>query len=176
MLVQELTEYEQNSFRDPNFCQKMQLKIADILLQDIYTTPDYRFQKAQTLIRKAKALRFSSRIGGLRDCIQCLSTAISIMVNLSVSSCISLPLLSIKHYILEMYLLLIWSRSTSTGWHFCCEVWRIRFNSSPVMCGTLHACTLQTGSWTLLRGMLIISTPSSYYFWFHFFGTRIYPW
>jgi separase len=68
------------SYKHPEFCQKMQMKIANFLLQNIYITPNSCFQKAQTLIRKGKALRFCG-IGGLQDCIQCLSEAIIIMVS-----------------------------------------------------------------------------------------------
>lgn len=68
------------SLKYPEFCQKMQIKITDILLQDIYITPDSCFQKAQTLVRKGKALRICGT-GVLRDCIQCLSDAITIMVS-----------------------------------------------------------------------------------------------
>ncbi|KHN33472.1 Separin [Glycine soja] len=78
ILEQELTAYEEMGFKYPEFCQKMQMKITDILLQDIYITLDSRFQKAQTLVRKGKAIRVRG-IGGLRDCIQCLSEAITIM-------------------------------------------------------------------------------------------------
>ncbi|TKY71312.1 Separase protein [Spatholobus suberectus] len=86
ILEQELTAYEEMSFKYPELCQKMQMKITGILLQDIYITPDSRFQKAQTLVRKGKAIRVSG-IGGLRDCIQCLSEAINIMKEISGEMC-----------------------------------------------------------------------------------------
>lgn len=68
------------SLKYPELCQKMQMKITNILLQDIYITQDSCFQKAQTLVRKGKALR-GCGVGGLKDCIQCLSEAIIIMVS-----------------------------------------------------------------------------------------------
>ncbi|KAG4399168.1 hypothetical protein GLYMA_08G184200v4 [Glycine max] len=86
ILEQELTAYEEMGFKYPEFCQKMQMKITDILLQDIYITPDSRFQKAQTLVRKGKAIRVRG-IGGLRDCIQCLSEAITILKEISGEIC-----------------------------------------------------------------------------------------
>lgn len=70
-------------FKYSKICQKMQMKITGILLQDIYITPDSRFQMAQILVRKGKAVRFRG-ISGLRECIQCLSEAIAIMVSLLV--------------------------------------------------------------------------------------------
>ncbi|KAK7302457.1 hypothetical protein RJT34_13347 [Clitoria ternatea] len=84
--VQELTAYEEMSLKYPELCQKMQIKITGILLQDIYITPDSLFQKAQTLVKKGKAIRFCS-IGGLQDCIQCLSEAITIMKEISGEIC-----------------------------------------------------------------------------------------
>ncbi|KAK7412084.1 hypothetical protein VNO78_03531 [Psophocarpus tetragonolobus] len=86
ILEQELAAYEEMSFKYPELCQKMQTKITDILLQDIYITPDSRFQKAQTLVRKGKAIRFRG-IDCLGDCIQCLSEAITIMKEISAGIC-----------------------------------------------------------------------------------------
>ncbi|KAK7246827.1 hypothetical protein RIF29_41697 [Crotalaria pallida] len=86
ILEQELTAYEEMSFKYSELCQKMQMKITGFLLQDIYVTPDSCFQKAQTLVRKAKALRVCS-IDGLKDCIQCLSEAIIILKDISGDMC-----------------------------------------------------------------------------------------
>ncbi|RDX78338.1 Separase, partial [Mucuna pruriens] len=86
ILEQELTAYEEMGFKYPELCQKMQRKITAILLQDIYITPDSRFQKAQILVRKGKAIRVSG-MDGLRDCIQCLSEAITIMKGISGEMC-----------------------------------------------------------------------------------------
>ncbi|XP_019425826.1 PREDICTED: separase isoform X1 [Lupinus angustifolius] len=86
ILEQELTAYEEMSFKYPELCQKMQMKITGFLLQDIYVTPDSSFKKAQTLLREAKALR-AGGIGGLKDCIQCLSKAITIMKAASSDQC-----------------------------------------------------------------------------------------
>ncbi|MED6119530.1 hypothetical protein PIB30_012720 [Stylosanthes scabra] len=82
ILEQELQAYEEINLKCPEFCQKMQMKIINILLQDIYLTPGTCFQKAQTLVRKGKALRMCGT-GGLRDCIQCFSEAITIMKEIS---------------------------------------------------------------------------------------------
>ncbi|KAK8469090.1 hypothetical protein PHAVU_006G212401 [Phaseolus vulgaris] len=86
ILEQELTAYEEMGFKYSKICQKMQMKITGILLQDIYITPDSRFQMAQILVRKGKAVRFRG-ISGLRECIQCLSEAIAIMKEISGEIC-----------------------------------------------------------------------------------------
>ncbi|XP_024626543.1 separase [Medicago truncatula] len=86
ILEQELTAYEEMTDYCPEFCQKMQMKITNILLQKIYITPNSFFQKAQTLVRKGKAFRLYG-IVGLRDCIQCLSEAIIIMKEISGEMC-----------------------------------------------------------------------------------------
>ncbi|XP_020220359.1 separase isoform X1 [Cajanus cajan] len=86
ILEQELSAYEEMGFKYPELCQEMQMKITGILLQDIYVMPDSRFQKAQILVRKGKAIRFSGK-GGLRNCIQCLSEAITIMKEITGEMC-----------------------------------------------------------------------------------------
>ncbi|XP_014518647.1 separase isoform X1 [Vigna radiata var. radiata] len=86
ILEQELTAYEEMSFKYSEICHKMQMKITDILLQGIYITPDSRFQMAQILVRKGKAIRVRG-MAGLRECIQCLSEAIAIMRDISGDIC-----------------------------------------------------------------------------------------
>lgn len=63
----------------PEFCQRMQMEVIDILLKDVYVT-DSHLQKSRVLIRKGRALRFCGS-EGLEDCIQCLSEAISVIVS-----------------------------------------------------------------------------------------------
>lgn len=65
---------------NPEFCQKMQMKIIDIVLQYVHVTPDSWIQKSRILLRKGRALRLSV-ISGLKGCIQCLSDAISSLVS-----------------------------------------------------------------------------------------------
>lgn len=65
---------------NPEFCQKMQMQIIDILLQDVYVTPDSWLQKSRILVRKGRVLRLYG-IKGLKDCIHCLSEAISSLVS-----------------------------------------------------------------------------------------------
>ncbi|KAI4296272.1 hypothetical protein L6164_036245 [Bauhinia variegata] len=88
ILEQELTTYEEMSFRYPEFCQRMQMKIIGILLQDVYVMPDSYLQRAQTLVRKGKASRISGT-EGLKDCIQCFSEAITMIKGISSQICTS---------------------------------------------------------------------------------------
>lgn len=71
------------SFIYPELCQKMQMKITDILLQAVYANSDSCFQNAQALVRKGKALRVRG-IEGLNDCIECFSEAIAMMVRCAI--------------------------------------------------------------------------------------------
>ncbi|OMO79929.1 Peptidase C50, separase [Corchorus capsularis] len=81
LLEQELLAYQELNRGYPDFCQRMQIKIIDLLLQDEFATEDCPMQKARILIRKGRSLR-ANGIEALRDCIQCLTEAISIMKNL----------------------------------------------------------------------------------------------
>lgn len=62
------------------FCQKMQWDIIGILLQDVYVAPDCCLQKSRILVKKARVLRVGG-IEGLKNCIQCLSDSISMIVS-----------------------------------------------------------------------------------------------
>lgn len=64
------------------------MKIIDILLKDVYVTPDSYVLKSRILIRKGRALR-AHGLEGLRGSIQCLSEAISVIVSYSVLLCVS---------------------------------------------------------------------------------------
>lgn len=77
ILQQELFAYEEMYAVHPEFCQRMQMEVIDILLKDVYVT-DSHLQKSRVLIRKGRALR-SCGSEGLEDCIQCLSEAISVI-------------------------------------------------------------------------------------------------
>lgn len=65
---------------NPEFCQKMQMQIINILLQDVYVTPDSWLQKAKILVRKGRWLKLYG-INGLKDCICCLTEAITLLVS-----------------------------------------------------------------------------------------------
>ncbi|XVF00736.1 hypothetical protein REPUB_Repub04eG0027100 [Reevesia pubescens] len=79
ILEQELLVYQEMNHQYPHFCQGMQIKVIDLLMQDVYAT-DTPLWKARILIRKGRALR-ANGIEALQDCIQCLYEAISIMKN-----------------------------------------------------------------------------------------------
>ncbi|GMH28096.1 hypothetical protein Nepgr_029939 [Nepenthes gracilis] len=75
ILEQELLSYQEMSGWLPKFCQRMQMKVINILLQDLYVTKNSRFQRAGVLITKGRVLRACGS-EGLKDCVQCLSEAI----------------------------------------------------------------------------------------------------
>ncbi|KAG9458960.1 hypothetical protein H6P81_003468 [Aristolochia fimbriata] len=81
ILEQELIAYAELEYRNPDFCQKMQLKVISILLKDIYDTKSCPLEVSKVLLSKGRLLR-SSTADGLKDCIQCLSEAISILKEL----------------------------------------------------------------------------------------------
>ncbi|PON60261.1 Peptidase C50, separase [Parasponia andersonii] len=78
ILEQELLAYEQVDALHPELCQKMQKKIIGYLLEDVCVTSDSWLQRSRILMRKGKVLRFYGMLY-LKDCIQCLSEAISLL-------------------------------------------------------------------------------------------------
>ncbi|XP_077213689.1 separase isoform X2 [Tasmannia lanceolata] len=78
LLEQELLSYAEMKVRNPSLCQRMQLKVINILLEDTYVSKDYFLQRSRVLVRKGKILR-ACGFDGLNDCIQCLSEAISVL-------------------------------------------------------------------------------------------------
>ncbi|XP_015580756.1 separase [Ricinus communis] len=78
ILQQELNAYEEMDIMYPELCQRMQLEIIDILLQDVYVMQDSCLERSRLLLRKGRALR-AFGFNGLRDCIQCLTDAISVI-------------------------------------------------------------------------------------------------
>jgi len=92
----------------PELCQRMQIKIIDILLQDFYFTQDCYLERSRILLKKGRSLRTSGH-EGLTDCIRCLSEAISIIVSYSTTvatACFFLChiLLVIEHSLLNSLL------------------------------------------------------------------------
>ncbi|GLT85957.1 hypothetical protein SLE2022_041220 [Rubroshorea leprosula] len=88
IVEQELLAYEEMYPRYPDFCQRMQIKTIDFLLQHMYVTKESSFHKSRILIRKGRALR-ANGIESLKDCILCLSEAISIMKKICGKTCMS---------------------------------------------------------------------------------------
>ncbi|KAK9167645.1 hypothetical protein Scep_002836 [Stephania cephalantha] len=78
ILEQELLAYEEMESHS-RLCQKMQLKIINILLLNIYVSKDYYLQKSLLLIKKGRIFR-AQGFERLNDCIRCLSDAISILI------------------------------------------------------------------------------------------------
>ena len=77
---QELLAYEEMKELSSELCQKMQMRLFNILLQDVYITKDSHLEKSRILIKKGKALR-ACGTEGLKDCIDCFSEAISAIVS-----------------------------------------------------------------------------------------------
>ncbi|XP_010540470.1 PREDICTED: separase isoform X2 [Tarenaya hassleriana] len=97
ILEQELFVYEELFPSSSNRGLQMQMETADILLKDVYVTVDMHIERARILIWKARMNR-TSGTERLRDCIQCLSEAISILgdvysepTNRGSTSCHQLP-------------------------------------------------------------------------------------
>ncbi|CAH9139462.1 unnamed protein product [Cuscuta epithymum] len=76
ILEEELQAYKDLISMNRSLCQKMRLKIISILLEKVYATEDTYLQKSRVLIAKSEELRGQ---GICRDCIWCLSEAISTM-------------------------------------------------------------------------------------------------
>lgn len=62
-----------------NLGQQTRIKIADILLKDVYVTEDMHIERARILIWKARMTR-TSGTEHLTECICFLSEAISLLV------------------------------------------------------------------------------------------------
>ncbi|KAA8545541.1 hypothetical protein F0562_020325 [Nyssa sinensis] len=79
ILEQELLAYKEMNAMNPRLCQRMQMNIIVILLEEVYVTKDGCLHKSRILIAKARELR-AQGVEGLNGCIQCLSEAISLML------------------------------------------------------------------------------------------------
>ncbi|XP_010908769.2 separase isoform X2 [Elaeis guineensis] len=104
ILEQELIAYGMMEARYPDICQKMQLKVVDILLNEVYTTKDYYMQRSRIFVRKGKVIR-GCGVEGLSRCIECLSEAISLLQN-DISGNPSQGNASVLHHLALIYCLL----------------------------------------------------------------------
>ncbi|KAL3814465.1 hypothetical protein ACJIZ3_015733 [Penstemon smallii] len=102
LLEEELVAYNEKSRLNPRFCSRMQMKIIDILLEEIYVTKETNIKKSRILIEKGKLLR-AHGLARLDDCIQCLSDAILTLKPLydAKKSCSSL----VHHLLIHAYLM-----------------------------------------------------------------------
>ncbi|KAI3841547.1 hypothetical protein MKX03_023861 [Papaver bracteatum] len=80
ILEQELLTYEETESLSMSLSKRMQLKIVDILLLDVYTTDDNCLQRSKILIKKGKVLRTTEN-EGLDGSTKCVSEAISNLIN-----------------------------------------------------------------------------------------------
>jgi hypothetical protein len=60
------------------FCAQMQIRILDILLDEIYSSEEYFLERSRVLIRKAGVLR-SSGMKNISNCLEFLSKSISLL-------------------------------------------------------------------------------------------------
>ncbi|XP_020517182.1 separase isoform X2 [Amborella trichopoda] len=76
--VKELLAYAEMEVRYSSFCLKMQQKIISILLGDIYVTENNYLLRSKILLLKSRVAK-ASGLGGLNDCLQCLSESICLL-------------------------------------------------------------------------------------------------
>ncbi|KAJ8471851.1 hypothetical protein OPV22_026194 [Ensete ventricosum] len=102
ILEQELVAYDLMESRNPKLCQKMELKVMDFLLKDVYTSKDYNLQRSRVLITKGRAFR-THGTEGLNNCLECLSEAISVLRFIADDS--SQDTASVSHQLALTYIL-----------------------------------------------------------------------
>ncbi|CAL9041755.1 unnamed protein product [Musa banksii] len=102
ILEQELVAYNLMESRNPKLCQKMELKVMDFLLKDVYTSKDYILQRSRVLVTKGRAFR-AHGTEGLSKCLECLSEAISLLRFISDDS--SQDIASVSHQLALTYIL-----------------------------------------------------------------------
>ncbi|TVU28695.1 hypothetical protein EJB05_20225, partial [Eragrostis curvula] len=78
IVEQELLSYGLIEALDTTFCAKMQMRIVDILLDEIYCSKEYYLERSRVLVRKAGAFRVSG-VKHIHNCLECLSEAISLL-------------------------------------------------------------------------------------------------
>ncbi|KAL0912981.1 hypothetical protein M5K25_016406 [Dendrobium thyrsiflorum] len=79
ILEQELLAYDQLEAWNPSLCHKMEIKVIDSLLMDVFIAREFNLQRARVLVRKGLVLR-TRGIDNLSSCFDCLSEAISLLV------------------------------------------------------------------------------------------------
>ncbi|MQM13461.1 hypothetical protein Taro_046386, partial [Colocasia esculenta] len=75
---QELLAYEELEVQSPKLCRRLQIKLIDILLMDIYATEDNLLPRARILAKKGRALR-ACGLDNLNNSFQCLFEALSLL-------------------------------------------------------------------------------------------------
>ncbi|XP_062221862.1 separase [Phragmites australis] len=85
IVEQELLAYGLMESRGTTFCAKMQMRIIDILLGEIYCAKFFCLERSRVLVRKAGALR-ASGVQNISSCLESLSEAISLLRNILDSS------------------------------------------------------------------------------------------
>ncbi|KAL6633464.1 hypothetical protein ACP70R_026135 [Stipagrostis hirtigluma subsp. patula] len=78
IVEQELLVYGLMNSRGTVFCAEMQMRIIDILLNEIYCSKEYYLERSRVLVRKAGVLR-ASGVENISSCLKSLSEAISLL-------------------------------------------------------------------------------------------------
>ncbi|KAF6134606.1 hypothetical protein GIB67_025721 [Kingdonia uniflora] len=118
VLEQELLAYGEIKGQYADLCRRMQLRLMNFLLLDVYDEDDHLLQKSRILIWKGQLHR-AFGILGLNECIQCLSDAISVFENINVLNDDSSNAALIRHQLAVMY----WLRALcNQEAHSCPEV------------------------------------------------------
>uniref|UniRef100_A0A453PPN7 Uncharacterized protein n=1 Tax=Aegilops tauschii subsp. strangulata TaxID=200361 RepID=A0A453PPN7_AEGTS len=85
ILEQELLKYGEMESRATMLCGNMQIRIIDILLNELYCSKEYYLDRSKVLVRKAHALR-SSGVQNISRCLESLSEAISLLRSILLDS------------------------------------------------------------------------------------------
>ncbi|KAG0485033.1 hypothetical protein HPP92_009112 [Vanilla planifolia] len=80
ILEQELVAYNQLDLWNSDLFRKMEIKVIDKLLMDVFTARDFSLQRSRILVRKAVALR-TRGVESLNNCFECLREAIALLDN-----------------------------------------------------------------------------------------------
>ncbi|XP_020573851.1 separase-like [Phalaenopsis equestris] len=85
ILEQELLAYDQLEAWNPALCHKMEIKVIEILLMNVFNARDFNLQRARVLLRKGLVLR-TRGIESLSSSFDCLCEAISLLENATYDS------------------------------------------------------------------------------------------
>ena len=84
--MQELLAYEESSRKYPKLFQRMQPKLLDVLLKEVYIGEENVLQRSKLIVKKGRALK-TSGADGLKDSLECFSAAISSLVSFFLNCC-----------------------------------------------------------------------------------------
>ncbi|CAL5019775.1 unnamed protein product [Urochloa decumbens] len=82
IVEQELLAYGLMETRGSTFCAEMQIRVIDVLLDEIYYSEEHCLERSRFLVRKAGALR-ACGVQNIERCLDSLSEAISLLQTIS---------------------------------------------------------------------------------------------